>query len=165
MAPGKVHQVTYGERRIAVLALVVATLACMVFAFAKSDAGTSKASAAVEEETTTVATREATVSGDPTSVDTAVAALTGDVEGAEDPSSGSCNIGLQFVRPGATGDSVVCIQNALIAAGLYSGTASGTFDDATANAVRKLQTSKDMFVDGVVGRETAISLGIWPPSI
>ena len=163
MASGKVGRVTYGERRIAVFAIVVATLACIVFAFAKSDAGTSTASAAGEGVTTTPAgSTGTTVATDARTVDTTVAASAGDVEGAEDSSAGSCNIGLESVRAGATGDSVVCVQNALITAGVYSGTATGTFDDATANAVRKLQTSKDMFVDGVVGRETAISLGIWP---
>ena len=36
------------------------------------------------------------------------------------------------------------------------------FDAATYAAVRALQTDEDMFVDGVVGRETALFLGIWP---
>jgi hypothetical protein len=54
------------------------------------------------------------------------------------------------------------LQQALVAVGYLTGTASGTFDNATFSAVNKLQKDKDMFVDGVVGRETAISLSIWP---
>ena len=38
----------------------------------------------------------------------------------------------------------------------------GTFDYATYSAVKQLQNDKDLFVDGVVGRETAMALGIWP---
>ena len=66
------------------------------------------------------------------------------------------------LRMGATGNSVVCLQQALAKAGLYSGAPSGSFDDATYIAVRKVQESRSLFVDGVVGRETALSLGVWP---
>ena len=63
---------------------------------------------------------------------------------------------VRTARLGDAGDSVTCIQQALIAQGLLSGTASGTFDSATQEAVRKLQDANEsMFVDGVVGRETA----------
>ena len=152
---------TYGERRIAVFAIVVATIACIVFAFARSDAGSGAASAAAEVAQTAVTGSIETTAAPDTAPETTIAAA-GDVEGVEDSPAGSCNIDVRTVRAGATGESVVCIQNALIAAGLYSGTASGTFDNATVDAVRTLQTAKDMFVDGVVGRETAIALGVWP---
>ena len=36
------------------------------------------------------------------------------------------------------------------------------YDNATAEAVRRLQEDRGLFVDGVVGRETGLSLGIWP---
>ncbi|MEO5723699.1 MAG: L,D-transpeptidase family protein, partial [Ilumatobacteraceae bacterium] len=66
------------------------------------------------------------------------------------------------VRVGDSGASVRCVQQALIAAKLLSGTPSGTFDSATDTAIRKLQQTHDLFVDGVVGRESAIQLGVWP---
>jgi peptidoglycan hydrolase-like protein with peptidoglycan-binding domain len=76
--------------------------------------------------------------------------------------AGDCVMEVLSLRMGATGNSVVCLQQALAKAGLYSGAPSGSFDDATYIAVRKVQESRSLFVDGVVGRETALSLGVWP---
>ena len=97
-----------------------------------------------------------------TSVAGATANLGTDVNGAEPGTSGDCTMTQRAARQGDTGPDVLCIQNALIAQGLLSGTASGTFDTPTFSAIKSLQTKKDMFVDGVVGRETALSLGVWP---
>jgi lipoprotein-anchoring transpeptidase ErfK/SrfK len=36
------------------------------------------------------------------------------------------------------------------------------YDGATVAAVRQLQTDRNLFVDGRTGRETALSLGVWP---
>ena len=82
----------------------------------------------------------------------------------DEPSStdAGCKIDKRELRIGDTGTAVTCLQNALVAAGYLSGAASGTFDNPTFSAVNKLQKDKDMFVDGVVGRETALSLSIWP---
>lgn len=66
------------------------------------------------------------------------------------------------LRSGSTGKDVVCVQNALIKLGLLDGPASGTFGSSTRNAIVKLQTDRELFVDGDVGRETAINLGVWP---
>ncbi|MGZ4768966.1 MAG: L,D-transpeptidase family protein, partial [Ilumatobacteraceae bacterium] len=101
-----------------------------------------------------------------TTVDTAQAAqgatqdLVGDEPSASDP--GGCKINKRELRIGDTGPAVTCLQQALVGVGYLSGAASGTFDNATFSAVNKLQKDKDMFVDGVVGRETALSLNIWP---
>jgi hypothetical protein len=57
---------------------------------------------------------------------------------------------------------VICLQRSLIEAGYMSGLPSGVYDNATAVAVEKLQTERNLFVDGLTGRETALSLGIWP---
>ncbi len=75
---------------------------------------------------------------------------------------GGCTIGARSVRLGSSGDGVVCLQNALAAEGFYKGVAHGEFDDATLRAVMDYQTANDLFVDGVVGRESAIDLAIWP---
>lgn len=63
---------------------------------------------------------------------------------------------------GDTGFSVECLQQALIREGFYSGAITGDYDYATSEAVKTLQTGRDLFVDGVAGRETGISLDIWP---
>ncbi len=75
---------------------------------------------------------------------------------------GKCLMEVASLKVGSSGASVVCLQQALAAAGLYSGAAGGSFDTPTYAAVRRLQEQRNLFVDGAVGRETAISLGIWP---
>ncbi|MET0143355.1 MAG: L,D-transpeptidase family protein [Ilumatobacteraceae bacterium] len=61
-----------------------------------------------------------------------------------------------------TGTDVRCLQQGLINAGYADLTVTGTFDSPTYLAVEKLQTERKLFVDGVVGRETAMSIGVWP---
>jgi peptidoglycan hydrolase-like protein with peptidoglycan-binding domain len=73
-----------------------------------------------------------------------------------------CTIVEESLRLNDTGDGVTCLQDALIRGGFLAGPATGTFDSTTYGAVRQVQTERNLFVDGVVGRETAISLGIWP---
>jgi hypothetical protein len=63
---------------------------------------------------------------------------------------------------GANGNSVKCLQEALVASGYLAGPITGTYDVRTAEAVKKLQVERALYVDGVAGRETGISLGIWP---
>jgi len=85
-----------------------------------------------------------------------------DVVGADPAATEECTINERSLGGGSSGPDVVCLQEALREAGLYSGTISGVYDNATAASVEKLQTERDLFVDGKVGRETALSLGIWP---
>jgi lipoprotein-anchoring transpeptidase ErfK/SrfK len=66
------------------------------------------------------------------------------------------------VRLGSSGPSVSCLQQALLDAGYYSGAVTGSFDQATFVAAEAMQEDRNLFVDGIVGRESAISLGIWP---
>jgi peptidoglycan hydrolase-like protein with peptidoglycan-binding domain len=76
--------------------------------------------------------------------------------------TGACTMTQRSARQGDTGADITCIQKALIAGGFLAGAPSGTFDIATVVAVKAVQTKRDMFVDGIVGRETAISLVVWP---
>jgi peptidoglycan hydrolase-like protein with peptidoglycan-binding domain len=80
----------------------------------------------------------------------------------QERADGGCTIGALSLRFGATGGGVRCLQQALIASGGFTGEASGSFDDATVRAVMAFQTVENLFVDGVVGRESAIALDIWP---
>lgn len=66
------------------------------------------------------------------------------------------------VRLGQSGHDVACLQQALVETGAYTGAVSGEFDQATFAAVSSIQEERNLFVDGVVGRETALSLGVWP---
>jgi hypothetical protein len=66
------------------------------------------------------------------------------------------------VRLGESGQSVTCLQQALTEQGFYTGPVSGQFDQATFAAVEAMQAERKLYVDGIVGRESAISLGIWP---
>ncbi len=85
-----------------------------------------------------------------------------DITGDEPTSDEPCVITELSLAGGDTGASVTCLQEALIATGFLNGTASGVYDNATAAAVEKLQIDRDLFVDGKTGRETALSLGVWP---
>ncbi len=80
----------------------------------------------------------------------------------QERADGGCTIGAVSLRLGATGDGVRCLQQALAAAGAFRGEVSGEFDQATADGVVAFQTAENLFVDGVVGRESAIALDIWP---
>ena len=79
-----------------------------------------------------------------------------------DRADGGCTIGALSVRLGSSGPGVACLQQALVDLGYYEGAATGHFDDPTLAAVMQYQADENLFVDGVVGRETAIALGVWP---
>jgi peptidoglycan hydrolase-like protein with peptidoglycan-binding domain len=129
-----------------------------------SDAGASGSNDPTVAATDVVDT---TIAGtaDPATASTAVGAPAAglrDLDGVELTDTEDCTIGLDTLRVGASGPSVTCLQAALASAGLYDGAQTGEFDNATFAAVRQAQEERDLFVDGVVGRETAISLGVWP---
>lgn len=74
----------------------------------------------------------------------------------------ACTLDVTEVRLGDSGDAVTCVQTALYAATMYDGQITGTFDDATDAAVRAFQAAVDLYTDGIVGKNTATELGIWP---
>lgn len=80
----------------------------------------------------------------------------------QERADGGCTIGALSLRLGAQGEGVRCLQDALREAGHFSGEANGEFDDTTMRAVVEFQTAAELFVDGVVGRESSIALDIWP---
>ncbi len=85
-----------------------------------------------------------------------------DVDGALARFDGGCTIEALSLRLSSNGDGVTCLQEALSNAGHFTAAANGVFDDSTLRAVMEYQTANDLFVDGVVGRESAVELGIWP---
>ncbi len=162
------------RRAIAVLVLGAALIGVISLGQSLFDGPTSQATAAgpnsaaaTSPSTTGALAADAPITTGDTGGSTPVAAA--DVAQQQDlvgdePSStdAGCKIDKRELRIGDTGDAVSCMQQALIDIGYLTGAASGTFDNTTFSAVNKLQKDKDMFVDGVVGRETAISLDIWP---
>jgi len=161
------------EFRGLLVVAVAAVLLCAVLALMGNDrkATTSAAPANVTTPDVTSAVSVAATTPDSTSADASTTTVDGaageqglqDADGVEPGTAGDCTITVRTARQGDAGDSVTCIQQALITQGLLSGPATGTFDGDTAAAVKKLQGSDpNMFVDGVVGRETAIKLGVWP---
>jgi hypothetical protein len=89
----------------------------------------------------------------------AVQDITGDEPSA---TSAGCTITSRDLRLGASGADVTCLQQALVAKGYLTEAPTGQYDNATFSAVNKMQKEKDLFVDGLVGRETALALDIWP---
>lgn len=121
-------------------------------AWPSSDGGTTPEAAAA---VTTVPATSSTVAG-------ALPAAANALVSGDDVAIDGCTLDVLSVAAGASGPSVSCVQDALIAGGYLTGPATGVFDVATDVAVRQVQEDQELFVDGVVGRETAISLGIWP---
>jgi lipoprotein-anchoring transpeptidase ErfK/SrfK len=77
--------------------------------------------------------------------------------------SDGCKIKAMRLAQGDAGDDVNCLQQGLVSAGyLQAGQVTSSFDPATYSAVEKMQKERDLFVDGIVGRETAIALNVWP---
>ena len=59
---------------------------------------------------------------------------------------------------GATGDSVIALQQALLAAGFSPGAIDGSFGPGTRAVVLAFQNSEQLLADGVVGPDTAAAL-------
>jgi hypothetical protein len=133
----------------------------------QATAATLDAQASADSTAGTVAA-SITPQGDATATTSAAAAaltqaadqdVTGDEPLATDA---GCKIDKRELRQGDSGAAVTCLQQALIAGGYLSGSSTGVYDGDTFAAVNKLQKEKDLFVDGLVGRETALALDIWP---
>lgn len=97
-----------------------------------------------------------------TETDPATGEVVADLDGSDLTTADSCLMKVLSVRQGDSGESVSCLQKALGEQGFYTGAITGSFDQATFTAVEAMQTDRNLFVDGIVGRESAISLGIWP---
>lgn len=154
------------EMRALIIAAGVGILGVAVVApLTHGDESSSIAAAQVD---TTVVVASSSIAPTSTSAPTSVAPADTTVAADSEPvvdesgNEGACVMTERSLRVGSTGTSVSCLQEALIAAGYFTGAVSGTYDAATANAVKSLQIEKDLYVDGLAGRETGLALGIWP---
>lgn len=163
------------DRRLLVAIVLIATGATGAIALTNGGSGDSGSAAAAApaaddtggDGTIVVGTdAELAAANDTTATDDDAAAAGGDGEVADlvgdETTTDGCYMMPESLRMGSTGDSVTCLQQALIDAGFYTGPVSGNYDEATVSAVRALQTERDLYVDGVAGRESGKSLGIWP---
>ncbi|MER7585780.1 peptidoglycan-binding domain-containing protein [Kitasatospora sp. NPDC097691] len=66
------------------------------------------------------------------------------------------------IAQGDEGPSVVALQVALAALGIYSGESSGVFDESTHEAVMQFQSGSGLDPAGVVDSETWSALGSQP---
>ena len=72
----------------------------------------------------------------------------------------ACTISASL-RLGSSGEPVRCLQSRLTALGYPVGPLDGAFGNMTHNGVVRYQRAKGLFADGIVGRITGTSLGIW----
>lgn len=136
-------------------------------AAATAAAGDLADTAVLDDPSATTATEDSAApvtTVDPGALAVASDSDTPDLVGDEDLAVGDneCVMEPVSLRIGSTGDSVTCLQKALVEAGYGAVQVSGSYDNATYAAVERLQTERNLYVDGVAGRETGISLGIWP---
>jgi hypothetical protein len=70
---------------------------------------------------------------------------------------------LMVRNPFMRGPAVRAVQAALAAAGIHPGRTDGVYGPHTATAVASFQAMRGLVVDGIVGEQTARSLGLtWP---
>lgn len=160
------------HRSVLISSIVAVAAACLVAALisTSSDSSTDRADAspAAGETVSTPSTESilAPIGSDApasTATPAGVDVVDGeDLVGADPATVEECTITERSLNGGSSGSSVVCLQEALREAGFYDGAITGVYDNATAAAVQKVQVERDLYVDGKVGRETALSLGIWP---
>jgi peptidoglycan hydrolase-like protein with peptidoglycan-binding domain len=161
---------TLQQRKITMAGVVVVALGCLVAAAISggSNSGATTPAATVVTDVSIVDIAPVTNESTATIVATDSSLPTDEIQdlAGDDPSSTqACTLTVRSLTSGDTGENVTCLQTALINAGFLTGAATGTYDNETANAIKKLQTERDLFVDGKTGRETAISLGVWPVEI
>lgn len=86
----------------------------------------------------------------------------GVVEAVPEMLAEDCVIEPETLRTGAAGTDVSCLQQALERDGFLEREPTGEYDQRTSAAVQRLKEEREPFVDGVAGRETALSIGVWP---
>ncbi len=144
-------------KQYVLLAVIMVVGGAWLAVGASSKDGTDDASVGSTPAATTSIAPAGTVVEGGVATTTTVPDLVGDEDVPED-----CTIPAKTLRSGDTGIAVVCLQKALVRTKWLEGKPTGTFDAATRKAVVALQTDKTLFVDGEIGRESAIVLGIWP---
>lgn len=134
----------YRRRRLTVAGALIAVLVVGIVAVQQVRGGSSAAAPA------------------PTAVPLPVATAPPTTAAPELIEPAACMLEVPEVAVGDTGADVECAQRALRAAGVLASDVTGTFDSVTQAATRSFQAEVGLFVDGIVGKNTATELGIWP---
>jgi len=142
------------------LAVIGITAAMVVSppAVAQEDSNIASGTTAVDSSGTTTTTTTIVSAIAPIDAATSTSSTTAAAAGP----AVTCFIEPTSLAAGSSGESVICLQQALVSQGVYSDELTGQFDQATDDAVRALQQQRGLLVDGIVGRQTALALGIWP---
>jgi hypothetical protein len=148
------------RKQLLLLAVIVVSGIFYVGVGAVRNEDTSAPTTSVPATSTTTLDAVTTSTAAAAAITTTTIAV-GDLIGEDPASNEPCTIPMKALRPGTSGKNVVCLQQALVKDN-YLEKVTGTYDVATQVAVTALQTKKDLFVDGIAGRETALALGIWP---
>ena len=141
--PRPVSADVYRRRRLAVAAVLVVVLVLGIIAVQRVRGGSSEAAPVA-----TVALPPA-ATAPPTTV-------------VEQIEPAACMLSVPEVSGGDTGSDVECAQRALRAAGVMDSEVNGVFDEVTQAATRSFQAEVGLYIDGIVGKNTATELGIWP---
>ncbi len=148
---------------------VVATAVIGAISLTGGDDHNSTASAGATTVSTTVVdsvvdplTTDTVLTTDASTNGSSATTVAGDEATAGGTQDEGCKMVERSVTIGSTGPTVECLQAALLKDGIYTGSVTGVYDQATYDAVKALQLRQDLFVDGLAGRETGIYLGIWP---
>lgn len=151
------------RKAVAVSALALAVVAGLLVAGARRDNSVNQASIVLLDAAPPSATNaDGDLVGSPELAPAAeAAALAGANPSGVPALAPDCRIKADSLAFGDTGFDVSCLQQALIRDGYLTGTMTGTYDNATANAVTDVQEAQQLFVDGVTGRETALFLNVW----
>ena len=119
-------------------------------------------SVAADPDASTSSTTVPGAAADPAATPAGIVDAEPGTAGAAVKNTVGCEMTERSVSFGDSNSTVRCIQDALIQQNLLTAPATGTYDNDTVAAVRKLQVDNDLFVDGLAGRETGLQLGIWP---
>jgi lipoprotein-anchoring transpeptidase ErfK/SrfK len=146
------------QRKIMIAGVGVVAFGCLVTAVVSGGSGsgatTPESTVAIDNSIVNIApVGDETTTTIVAPVDSSVAATEiQDLAGDDPTTTTACAMTVRSLGGGDTGESVTCLQNALITAGFLTGTATGTYDNETANAVKKLQTERDLFETSLVVR-------------
>ena len=62
--------------------------------------------------------------------------------------------------PGSRGDNVTELQQRLKNPGYYEGVINGVYDEQTLRAVKRYQSNNGIYIDGIAGHDTLLSMGL-----
>jgi len=150
------------SRSYRTLALALVGVLVLVGLAKMADGGSGSGDAAQAESPVVTQGTDGTDAGG-VSTDSVTDEVDGDMETTTTtapPVTAACTI-TAVLKQGASGAEVQCLEAQLLAGGYTATPADVTFDAATDTAVRAYQTAKSLEVDGIVGRQTAQTMGIW----